>query len=139
MAGVTVGMRVCQFMGEELPESRTWAELKKVAKGTPKPWQFGFGHSQSVPAAAAAAAAAAAPPVAEPQQPAITPEERVKVRKLFRAARSGDEASLGQILDEGVEVNTATRVNRPATRDTHSPSTALVACPPLLLPQLDSR
>ena len=132
MAGVTVGMRVCQFMGEELPESRTWAELKKVAKGTPKPWQFGFGHSQSVPAAAAAA-----PPVAEPQQPAITPEERVKVRKLFRAARSGDEASLGQILDEGVEVNTATRVNRPATRDTHSPSTALVACPPL--PQLDSR
>lgn len=103
MAGVKIGMRVCQFMGEELPESRTWAELKKVAKGTPKPWQFGFGHSEPAPLELV------------PAQPALQPstissEERVKVRRLFRAARSGDQKSLQQILDESVDVNAATRV-----------------------------
>ncbi len=104
MAGVKIGMRVCQFMGDELPESRTWAELKKVAKGTPKPWQFGFGHSE----ATAPIDLVLAQP--EPQPAEISPEERVKVRKLFRAARSGDQKSLQQILDEGVNVNAATRV-----------------------------
>ena len=104
VAGVKIGMRVCQFMGEELPESRTWAELKKVAKGTPKPWQFGFGHSEAtVPVELVLAQP-------EPEPAAISAEERVKVRKLFRAARSGDQNSLQQILDEGVDVNAATRV-----------------------------
>lgn len=103
MAGVKIGMRVCQFMGEELPESRTWAELKKVAKGTPKPWQFGFGHSEPAPLELVPAQPALQPST-------ISPEERVKVRKLFRAARSGDQKSLQQILDEGVDVNAATRV-----------------------------
>ena len=42
-AGVELGMRVCEFMGEALPAERTWAELKKVARVTPKPWRFGFG------------------------------------------------------------------------------------------------
>ena len=101
LAGVKIGMRVCQFMGEELPESRTWAELKQVAKSTPKPWQFGFGDSSETALSMGAS----------PQPPTISPEERIKVRKLFRAARSGDQASLQQILDEGVDVNMATRVH----------------------------
>ena len=42
VGGVTIGMRVCQFMGENLPEFRTWTELKKVARVTPKPWTFSF-------------------------------------------------------------------------------------------------
>lgn len=98
---MSIGMSVCQFMGEDLPESRTWAELKKVARVTPKPWQFGFGHR------------VAAESQPEPELPAITPEERVKVRKLFRAARAGDAAALRQVLDGGVDVNTATRVRPP--------------------------
>ena len=103
VAGVSIGMSVCQFMGDDLPESRTWAELKKVARVTPKPWQFGFGFRGHAPDTSAAP---------EPELVALAPEERVKVRKLFRAARAGDAASLRQVLDEGgVDVNAATRVS----------------------------
>ena len=106
-AGVELGMRVCEFMGEALPAERTWAELKKVARVTPKPWRFGFGFPP--PAEPAPAGESLEEGGAAPAPPAVAPEERGRVRRLFRAARSGDEAALRRVIDEGVDVNVATR------------------------------